>query len=223
MDIKSSVILITSASSPIGSMLATHFVKLGAKIILCDREPLGLAETYRSCYSISNQVAYFHLHDCSPESIECLLDMAEQRFGRVPDVLINNLPSAPLPSLVGEIPCDNFIQELTTTTYSLFNFSHACAVRMRQRQTRGVIVNVVCEHALQHPAQMDSTNSMLSGFTQSWAKELTPFNIRVAGVIPQFSCANDEVINWCEAREELIRNTEYIVTNEYFSGRVMSA
>lgn len=64
---------------------------------------------------------------------------------------------------------------------------------------------------------------MVSGFTQSWAKELTPFNIRVGGVVPQVESANDEAVHWSEIREELIRNTEYIVANEYFSGRVMSA
>lgn len=63
---------------------------------------------------------------------------------------------------------------------------------------------------------------MVSGFTQSWAQELTPFNIRV-GSCPQIASANDEIVHWSEMREELIRNTEYIVSNEYFSGRVMSA
>ncbi|TXY46825.1 SDR family oxidoreductase [Vibrio mimicus] len=223
MDIKSAVILITSASSILGSTLATHFVKLGAKVILCDRDQPGLVDTYWRCHAISNQVAYFHLSDFSPESIERLLDMAEQKFERAPDVLINNLPSASLPSLTDEKPSEQFIQQLASIASSLFNFSHACSVRMRQRKTKGVIVNVVCNHAPQDMSGIESANSMVSGFTQSWAKELTPFNIRVGGVVPQVASANDEMVHWSEIREELIRNTEYIVANEYFSGRVMSA
>ncbi|GHW18756.1 oxidoreductase, short-chain [Vibrio cholerae] len=223
MDIKSAIILITSASSALGSTLATHFVKLGAKVILCDRDQQGLVDTYWRCHSLSDQVAYFHLKDFSPESIETLLDMVEQKFERAPDVLINNLPSAPLPSLVDEKPSEQFIQQLAAIASSLFNFSHACSVRMRQRQTKGVIVNVVCYNTVQDRSGIVSANSMVSGFTQSWAQELTPFNIRVGGVVPQIASANDEIVHWSEMREELIRNTEYIVSNEYFSGRVMSA
>ncbi|WKY94389.1 SDR family oxidoreductase [Vibrio metoecus] len=213
----------TSASSALGSTLATHFVKLGAKVILCDRDQQGLVDTYWRCHAISNQVAYFHLNDFSPDSIERLLDMVEQKFQRAPDVLINNLPSSPLPSLIDEKPSEQFIQQLGAIASSLFNFSHACSVRMRQRQTKGVIVNVVCYNAPQDRSGIESANSMVSGFTQSWAKELTPFNIRVGGVVPQVESANDEAVHWSEIREELIRNTEYIVANEYFSGRVMSA
>ncbi|WP_233422574.1 SDR family oxidoreductase [Vibrio metoecus] len=203
--------------------MATHFVKLGAKVILCDRDQQGLVDTYWRCHAISNQVAYFHLNDFSPDSIERLLDMVEQKFQRAPDVLINNLPSSPLPSLIDEKPSEQFIQQLGAIASSLFNFSHACSVRMRQRQTKGVIVNVVCYNAPQDRSGIESANSMVSGFTQSWAKELTPFNIRVGGVVPQVESANDEAVHWSEIREELIRNTEYIVANEYFSGRVMSA
>ncbi|QXC58339.1 SDR family oxidoreductase [Vibrio mimicus] len=223
MDIKDSTILITYASSALGSTLATHFVKQGAKVILCDRDLQGLVDTYWRCHAISNQVAYFHLSDFSPESIEHLLDLTEQQFSRVPDVLINNLPSAPLPSLIDEKPSGQFIEQLAAIASSLFNFSHACSVRMRQRRTKGVIVNVVCNNAQQGMSGMESANSMVSGFTQSWAKELNPFNIRVGGVVPQILSANDETVHWSEVREELIRNTEYIVSNEYFSGRVMSA
>ncbi|QSA19825.1 short-chain dehydrogenase, partial [Vibrio furnissii] len=41
-------------------------------------------------------------------------------------------------------------------------------------------------------------------------------------VVPIIS-ANDEHEHWAAVNDELIRNTEYIVSNEYFSGRVMSA
>ncbi|ENM3847851.1 SDR family NAD(P)-dependent oxidoreductase [Vibrio cholerae] len=199
MDIKSAIILITSASSALGSTLATHFVKLGAKVILCDRDQQGLVDTYWRCHALSDQVAYFHLKDFSPESIETLLDMVDEK------------------------PSEQFIQQLAAIASSLFNFSHACSVRMRQRQTKGVIVNVVCYNTVQDRSGIVSANSMVSGFTQSWAQELTPFNIRVGGVVPQIASANDEIVHWSEMREELIRNTEYIVSNEYFSGRVMSA
>lgn len=59
MDIKSAIILITSASSALGSTLATHFVRLGAKVILCDRDQQGLVDTYWRCHALSDQVAYF--------------------------------------------------------------------------------------------------------------------------------------------------------------------
>ncbi|MFA0252814.1 hypothetical protein AB4480_25705, partial [Vibrio sp. 10N.261.45.A4] len=62
------------------------------------------------------------------------------------------------------------------------------------------------------------------GLTKSWAKELNPFDIRVGGILPSVhhSRHDDYQNSFANIREELIRNTEYIVSNDSFNGRVMS-
>ena len=66
--------------------------------------------------------------------------------------------------------------------------------------------------------------ALVAGFTHSWAKELTPFNIRVGGVIPSLNYSTEDVDKrqWAQVQDELVRNTAYIVANDYFSGRVVT-
>ncbi|MGU3846917.1 SDR family oxidoreductase, partial [Vibrio diabolicus] len=50
------------------------------------------------------------------------------------------------------------------------------------------------------------------------------FNSRVGGVIPSVNHTREELNerHWAEIQDELFRNTAYIVSNEYFSGRVVA-
>ena len=49
MDIKSAVILITSAGTQLGSTLAMHFASLDGIVILCDTNKSQLNETFERC------------------------------------------------------------------------------------------------------------------------------------------------------------------------------
>ncbi len=222
MDIKSAVVLITSASSSLGSTLAAHFSHLGARVILCDIDEKGLDESFNRCKQISDLVDHYHLPDYSTASLNRMLDHIEQIYHHAPDVLINNWPTTPMPSLVDEQPTELFIQNLALMASSLLSFGQVCTERMRQHHVKGVIVNVIFNGDTQNNSGIENATCMVAGFTQSWAKELTPFNIRVGGVVPM-SNRNKRSLHWAEVQDELIRNTEYIVANEYFSGRVMSA
>ncbi|WP_165311916.1 SDR family oxidoreductase [Vibrio ziniensis] len=222
MEIKSAIVLITSASSQLGRTLATHFTCLGATVILCDSDKQGLYETYSRCKELSNHVDCYHLRDYSPESLNGMFDNIESSYHTVPDVLINNWPSSPMPSLIDEKPTELFIQNLALMASSLFSFGQACTERMRYHNVKGVIVNVISINDSHDFSGIENATCMVSGFTQSWAKELVPFNIRVGGVVPMISTSKQKD-HWAEVQDDLIRNTEYIVANEYFSGRVMSA
>ena len=48
-----------------------------------------------------------------------------------------------------------------------------------KEQKNGVIVNVIATPEYQDLSGFANAASMVAGFTQSWAKQLTPFNIRV--------------------------------------------
>lgn len=219
MNIKSALVLITSAGSLLGSTLAIHFARLGARVILCDTDHHKLLKTWQRCQSVTDDVHYYPLADHSLTSINQLLTLIETHYQNVPDVLINHWPTVPFPSVIDDRPAELFMQQIVTMTEPLFTFGQVCAEQMRHHHTKGVIVNVVSYAASKERAGAENSNSIVSGLTQSWAKELTPFNIRVGGVVLGEDKHQE---HWVEAQDELIRNTEYIVANEYFSGRVMS-
>ncbi|MDA0147023.1 SDR family oxidoreductase [Vibrio sp. LaRot3] len=220
MNIDSAVVLVTSAGSQTGSTLATHFASLGASVVLCDTDKRLLSETYQRCQSQSDSVYQFALPDHSLDSINQLFRFIETSLDCSPDVLINTFTAQAMPNIFDSSATDVFSQHLTCMANTLFGFGQATAERMRKEKKNGVIVNVIGHNTQLHQGGFDNASSMVAGFTQSWAKELTPFNIRVGGVVP---CHEQNGLHWAEIQDEVIRNTEYIVSNDYFSGRVVAA
>ncbi|EIZ1171421.1 SDR family oxidoreductase [Vibrio vulnificus] len=224
MDINNSLILVTSAGSLLGRTVAAHFARLGAIVILCDHDQAALNDAHKGLYAITQDVYPIILKDHRHTSIQNLFDHIEAQFNRVPDVLVNCWTSSPLPLLSQDATSEAFIEKLSSTAGTLYGYVQVCAERMRRTQTKGVIVNVISHDDHENFSGVESVTSLVSGFTHCWAKELTPFNIRVGGVIPSVSHFREQTdaSHWAQVQDELIRNTEYIIANEYFSGRVVT-
>ena len=93
---------------------------------------------------------------------------------------------------------------------------------MRKHKKEGVIINLGHHQNVNQPCSLDNSKALLTGLTKSWAKELNPFNIRVGGVTPRlFNKVSAHTVNLIN--QELIKNTEYIVENDYFNGRILEA
>jgi NAD(P)-dependent dehydrogenase (short-subunit alcohol dehydrogenase family) len=220
MKINSSVVLVTSAGSQLGSTMACHFASLGATVILCDKETPQLMHAYKLCCEVSDDIYQFPIPDHSLDSTQALFEFIDRQIHRSPDVLINAITVQAMPNIFDQSASDVFTQRLSLMAATLFTFGQATAERMREEKKNGVIVNVISHQDYQDLSGLDNATSMVAGFTQSWAKQLTPFNIRVGGVVPG---VEHDSMHWAEIQDELIRNTEYIVSNDYFSGRVMAA
>ncbi len=226
MDIKNSSILITSAGSLLGRTLASHFAQLGAMTMLCDHRQEQLNVTYQHLRSFTNRVARFHVQGFDNCNVADLFDAIDEHQGQAPDVLVNCWTSSPMPALSDSRSSHTYMEKLTNTASNLLNYGQVCSERMKREDRRGVIVNVMSHGDHQNFSGVESVTSLVSGFTHSWARELNPFNIRVGGVVPSLSknqTGTVEAAHWAEVQDELIRNTEYIVSNEYFSGRVVTA
>ena len=220
MEIRNAVVLITSAGSQVGGTLAHHFASLGATLVICDQESDEFSSIYEQCLNISNNVFKFTITDNSLDSIQSLFAFIDTNLHRTPDVLINALTPQAMPNIFDRHGSDIFTRTLSTMAATMFSFGQATAERMREEEKNGVIVNVIATPEYQDLSGFANAASMVAGFTQSWAKQLTPFNIRVGGVIPS---VDHEDVRWSDIRDDLIRNTEYIITNDYFSGRVVAA
>ncbi|MEZ9564783.1 SDR family oxidoreductase [Vibrio artabrorum] len=225
MEIKSSIILVTSAGSRLGGTIANHFVNLGATVILCDSDPQALQTTYSQCTRFSDSVYYYTLDSNDNQAISRVFDFIQTTFNTTPDVLVNNWISSPMPSLIGDQPVSRFITDLSSMASTLFSFGQICAERLREENKEGVIVNVISHDDFHDVSGLESANSMITGFTHSWAKELNPFGIRVGGVVPAVHNSDGKLnrCHWAQLQDELTRTTEYIVSNDYFSGRVVAA
>ncbi|MGX9417305.1 SDR family oxidoreductase [Vibrio sp. RC27] len=220
MHVQNSVVVVTSAGSALGSALAEHFASFGAKVVLIDHQYHQLVETYHRCKAVSEDIHYYFVDGYNHSTIAEIFDFVQLKFEQAPDVLINNWPTHRLPSVVDENPIDRFTHNITSMASTLFSFVHLCSERMRNEMKEGVIVNVVCN--LQEEKECDYTSYMVSGFTQTWAKELDAHNIRVGAVLSTSKLIQRQK-HPSQMIDEFVRNTEYIIENEYFSGRAMSA
>lgn len=224
MDIKNSVVLITSAGTVLGSTLAHHFATLGAMVIVTDSDLFALNQTVSRCQTHADNLKLYPLDNCSVENVNALFSQVESDLNRRIDVVVNYWPSEPFPSLISYTNQESLSKNISNLAGPFFCVGQASAKHMRDNKNNGVIINVVTYDENQNKAGVENTSSMISGFTKSWAKELDSFNIRVGGVIPSLPTRqNDEDIeHWAQLQDELIRSTEYIVSNEYFNGRVMA-
>lgn len=69
MEIKSSIILVTSAGSQLGGTIANHLVNLGATVILCDIDSASLDETYQVCSRYSTSVYSYPIERYDSQTI----------------------------------------------------------------------------------------------------------------------------------------------------------
>lgn len=222
MDISNSIIVITAAGSVLGSALAERVVLFGAKVVLVDNHYQPLLDTYQRCKAFSTQVHYYFIDDYDHHSITSLLDFVQLKFDQAPDVVINTIDNKPLPSIIDDNPVELFTCNVATMASTLFSLVQMSSERMRLQHKEGVIVNIVPNTLDGEEATYSNGAAMVSGFTQLWAQELSPYNIRVGAVLPtQAAMQNRNHLS--QVIDEYVRNTEYIVENEYFSGRVMSA
>jgi NAD(P)-dependent dehydrogenase (short-subunit alcohol dehydrogenase family) len=227
MKISRSVVLITSAGSHLGGTLATHFAQMGATLVMTDTNSTQLYKNVEACRKITKDVHLFSMTDYSQNSVDQLFKDIDFGLELVVDVLINNWLHAPLPTLIGNHTGEEFTRCLSDITTNLFSFSHSCAEQMRKHNQSGVIVNLLSNSETIDNHTFDNTSSIVSGLTKSWAKQLDPFHIRVGGVLPPNHDHTDDMgsssLNMSMLCDELTRNTEYIVSNDYFSGRVITS
>ncbi len=224
MDIKESIILVTSAGSVIGRTCANHFAHLGATLILCDQNNIPLQTSYDQVRELTDKVYAMRVCSNEPTPVRLLFDQIESELGAVPDVVVNCWTSSPMPGLMAPEPTSTYVDHLSSAARFLYTYGLVSADRFRTRNKKGVIVNVISHDNHEDLTGVESMAALVSGFTYSWAKELTPFNIRVGAVIPSISHTKEDLdeSHWAEIQDELVRNTAYIIANEYFSGRVVS-
>lgn len=217
MQIKDSIVLITQAGTLLGSHIAEQFASLGAKLLIADGDETRLAHVYQHCSYYSDSVFCITESGNTLASTHRLMNKVETDFNRAPDIMINVYDLPPFPNMADDNAIPLFSENINVITTTCFTHVKLAAQRMQQEHRQGVIINVL--QAEEYIECMQGA-SILASFTRHWAKELAPHNIRVAAIIPS---ATHTTLTLREIDEEIVRNTEYIVANDSFSGRVMNA
>jgi Dehydrogenases with different specificities (related to short-chain alcohol dehydrogenases) len=213
MKIDNAVVVITAGGSSSGRAMAEHFCSLGADVALLDTEWPALRLSADQCRPYAGRVQPICLADDQPASVHEAFAQVTQLFGGI-DVLINQWQGDILPSLFDNGAWCDTPRTLTDTTSQCYLVVQHAAECMQQRGRPGVIINVAGAHLTPDTV----ASAMIGGLTQRWAKELSGLKIRVGGIVPRHRRRATG-----ELDDDLIRNAEYIVSNDSFNGRLLEA
>jgi NAD(P)-dependent dehydrogenase (short-subunit alcohol dehydrogenase family) len=183
MRLEGKVAIVTGASRGIGRAIALALAKEGASIIVADKEPGH--QTIKMIRELGRPRLYVEVDVRDAASVEHLVSRAIEEFGKI-DVLVNNA-GVFIFAKVEDMTEEQWDLTFDVNIKGIFLCCKAVAREMMSRKISGKIVNVSSSAGLAghvgYSAYCSSKRAVLA-FTESLAKELGPFGIRVNAICP---------------------------------------
>jgi 3-oxoacyl-[acyl-carrier protein] reductase len=245
MDLKNKVVVVTGAGRGLGRGMATAFAAKGANVAVVDLNEADIEQTVGLCAELGVKAKGYKVNVAKEEDVVKLFDDVVADFGTVHGV-VNNAGITRDGLLVkakdGEITKMSLQQWQAVIDVNLtgvFLCGREAAAKMIQLGVEeGVIVSI---SSLARQGSFGQTNYSAAkagvvAMTESWAKELSRYNIRTGAIAP--GTINTDMIAAMkpEARDRLIgavplkrlgepsniaNAATFIFENDYFTGRVI--
>ena len=185
MDFKGKVVIITGASSGIGSATSEHFAKLGASLVLTGRNIENLQKVSDKCASFENAVTPLILQlDISIDSDNIkLIEETIKKFGKI-DVLVNNAGIL-LSGSIEDSTMEDYDNIMNTNVRSFFHLTMLAVPHLIK--TQGNIVNlssVAGSRSFPNILAYCMSKAAIDQFTKCTCLELAPKKVRVNAVNP---------------------------------------
>lgn len=245
MDLKNKVVVITGSGRGLGRGMATAFAAKGANVAVVDLNEADIAETVALCAELGVKAKGYKVNVAKEEDVVKLFDDVVADFGTLHGV-VNNAGITRDGLLVkakdGEITKMSLQQWQAVIDVNLtgvFLCGREAAAKMIQLGVEeGVIVSI---SSLARQGSFGQTNYSAAkagvvAMTESWAKELSRYNIRTGAIAP--GTINTDMIAAMkpDARDRLVsavplkrlgepsniaKAATFIFENDYFTGRVV--
>jgi len=177
--------LVTGASRGIGAAIARMLAAHGARLIITARKEEGLQQVAAEIAAQGGEAAPVACHLGEMGQIQALFDRIRKDYGKL-DILVNNAGTNPFFGDVLSADEKAWDKTVDVNLKGYFFMSQQAAKIMKE-QGGGAIVNVASVNAVR-PAPFQGiysiTKAGIVSMTQSFAKELAPFKIRVNAVLP---------------------------------------
>lgn len=245
MDINGKVVVITGGAQGLGFSMAKCMAEKGAKLALVDLNPERLAEAVAELEASGTEARAYTANVSKEDDVEKLFNDIVADFGNV-HCLINNAGITRdglfIKAKDGEISKRMSLQDwqlvMDVNLTGVFLCGREAATKMIELGTKGVIINI---SSLSKAGNMGQTNysaakAGVAAMTVTWAKELSRYGIRSAGIAPGFiatemvSAMKPEALEKLSAGIPLKRLGEpaeigmtatYILENDYYTGRTI--
>lgn len=201
MDMKLSgqVAIVTGAARGVGRAIALHLARLGADVMVADKnfaaatefgERIAAGSVDEEVRGLGRRAARYEGDLSDPAHARRMVDACLDAFGRV-DILVNNAGGMITPmerSFPSTVPAEDVRTLFDLNYMTLMNCCQAVAEPMKARHA-GAIVNISSSAARfimagGKSATYGAAKAAATHFTRSLALELAPFGIRVNAIAP---------------------------------------
>ena len=237
--------IVTGAASGIGRCFAAELARNGASVAAVDVNTSGLEELKAETRDLKGRVFTSQLDVTNESAVVLFMNKTSEALGGV-NVLVNNaaiLRDGPLAKKEGgwtrKLPTAVWKQVIDVNlTAPYFLAREMVATALQRQQTPALIVNIssLSRAGNPHQSNYSAAKAGLDACTRTWALELAPYGIRVAGIAPglvdtpMLGQLNEETRNSLISGIPLKRigtpheiwlALRFIIECDYFTGRVI--
>ena len=241
--------LITGAASGIGRCFTLELAAAGATVIAGDVDEDGLDELVADSRDLPGRVHTRALDVTREDAVKACVAGARAALGHAPCLLVNNaaiLRDGLLVSQEGDerwvrqLPASQWKAVLDTNLTGPYYVAREVAAAMLEDAVRpALIVNISSITSAGNPGQSNyaAAKAGLDAVTRTWALELAPHGIRVAGIAPGLTdtpmaarVAHDAMAHLLRAvplgrmarPDEIWAGLKFVIECDYFTGRILA-
>ncbi len=245
MDVAGKTFVVTGAARGLGLAITQSLASQNANVMMADMDEAALNEGLGSLPENTGKQAVIAANVTNETDVKALFDAAESQLGAVSG-LVNNagilrdgmLVKVKEGKVVDRMSLDVWQSVIDVNLTGVFLCGREAAERMIGSGEKGVIVNISSISRAGNVGQSNyaAAKAGVVALTTTWAKELARYGIRSAAIAPGvFETemvasmkpeARERFVQMIPAKrtgavEELADAVNFIVKNDYYTGRVL--
>lgn len=194
-DLSGRTALVTGAGGGLGSACARAMAEAGADVVLADIDPVGLATTAAAIEALGRRVLSVVCDIAQEAAVDAMVARAIATFGSI-EILINNAGIGdPEPLPIHQYPTDQWHRVVSINLDGQFFCARAVLQHMVPAK-RGKIINVASMWGLAGPSSVfpltayAATKGAIVNLTREMALQYAPLGITVNAICPGFYRTN---------------------------------